>query len=140
MSMSNLASVPDKPPVYPTPPPSREADQSGAGSNVEVYDTVPPSRQTLPDSVIDEMWAIASKTNPALATFGELADQALLNVLLTLAQTSDNVKEAIERQLATRERLKLMLSAEGAAAILARVQCPRAHRRRHRRRARRPRA
>ncbi len=121
----SMASVPDKPPVYPTPPPSREVEQGGAGSNVGVYDELPPSRQTLPDSVIDEMFAIASKTNPALATFGELPDQALLNVLLAPAQASDHVKEAIERQLATRERLKLMLSAEGAAAILARVQCPR---------------
>eukprot|EP01043_Picozoa_sp_COSAG02_P006830 COSAG02_NODE_198_length_29564_cov_12.279009_29_plen_378_part_00 len=124
-NMSTAAGVPDKALVYPTPPPSREVDQSGASPNVVAYDKPPPSRQTLPDSVIDEMFAIASKNNPALGTFAELPDQALLNVLLTLAQTSDNVKEAIERQLATRERLKLLLPAEGAAAILARVQCPR---------------
>jgi hypothetical protein len=102
-----MAAVPKTPPAYPSPPPSRE---------------------TLPDGLIDEMFAIASKANPALGTIKDLPDQALLTVLLTLAPTSDNAKEAVERQVATRERLKLQLTPEGASAILARVRCPRGSR------------
>lgn len=123
-----LPAVPDKAPVYPTPPSSRDEKRGGTGPEGAAFETPPPSRETLPDTVIDEMFAIASKNNPALSTFAELPDQALLNVLLTLAQTNDNAKEAVERQLATRERLKLLLTPEGAAAILARVQCPRGSR------------
>ena len=122
----SVPSVPNEASVYPKPPPSRDTDRSDAGLPLAFPDgrsptgsecsmSPPPSRQTLPDSVIDKMFASASELNPALGTFAELPDQALLNVLRTLDEgSSDNIKEAVERQLATRERLKFLLTPRGA--------------------------
>eukprot|EP01044_Picomonas_judraskeda_P017803 COSAG03_NODE_3412_length_2032_cov_40.608898_4_plen_136_part_00 len=119
----SVPSVPNETSVYPKPPPSRDTDRSDAGLPLAFPDgrssecsmSPPPSRQTLPDSVIDKMFASASELNPALGTFAELPDQALLNVLRTLDEcSSDNIKEAVERQLATRERLKFLLTPRGA--------------------------
>jgi hypothetical protein len=117
--------------MYPTPPPSREQLPSRGGTSVGArpgsvpYPTPPPSRETLPDSIIDELWQKTLAENPGIPGIADLPDQALINVLLSHAATSDAVKEACERQLASRVSLKLRLTPAGADALLARVQCPR---------------
>ena len=125
--------APDKERVYPTPPPSRDGLASRGGTSVSArpgsvpYRTLPPSRETLPDLLIDELFAKACHENPAIPGIAELPDQALLNVLLNPATlVVDGAKEACERELASRVSLTLpRLRPAGAEAILTCVECPR---------------